>query len=114
MHGIGFSFEHYDVDGLYRSDDNSFDIDASGILTSTGVTFDGVDGLVEALTDDQRLAACVVEKTIAFALGRDLLATDYALFNNMAEELGDDFQLPELFKKISTSALMKQRSREND
>ena len=114
MNGIGFSFEHYDVDGLYRTDDNSYAIDASGTLASTGVTFDGVTGLIDAITDDDRLSSCVVEKTFAFALGRDLLDTDYAVFNAMATELGDDFKLPDLFQKVSNSAFMTQRSREDD
>lgn len=61
MNGIGFSFEHYDVNGRYRTDDNSYAIDASGILASTGVTFDGVSGLIDAITDDDRLSSCVVE-----------------------------------------------------
>ena len=114
MNGIGFSFEHYDVNGLYRDNDNSYAIDASGVLASTGVTFDGVTGLIDSITADERLAACVVEKTFAFALGRDLLTTDYAVFNSMATELGSDFALSDLFQRVANSALMTKRSKEDD
>lgn len=112
MHGVGFAFEHYDMNGRWQETDNDFAIDDSGEITSTNTAFTGVPGLISALTEDDRLAACVVEKTFAYALGRDLIDSDYNVFRNIAEELGNDFNLPDLFKKVSTSVLMKQRSRE--
>lgn len=112
MHGVGFAFEGFDQNARPQTDDNSFAIDASGVLWNSGVTFDGVPGLIDALVNDDRLASCMVEKTFAYAMGRDLMTSDYQVFKAMASELGDDFSLPELFKKVSTSALMLQRSSE--
>ena len=112
MHGVGFPFEHYDPNGLWQTDDNGFEIDVSGVISTTGVTFNGVPGLIDAVIQDDRLASCVVEKTFAYALGRDLITSDYTVFNNFADELGEDFYLPALFQKVSTSPLMLQRSSE--
>ncbi len=112
MHGVGFAFEHYDENGRWQADDNSFAIDDSGELFSTGVSFVGVPGLVQAVTEDSRLASCVVEKTFAYAMGRDLLTSDYEVFGFYASQLGVDFNMKDLFKVVSTSPLMTQRSSE--
>ena len=53
----------------------------------------------------------MVEKAFAYAMGRDLITSDYPFFADTADNLGEDFTLPDLFKAVSTSPLMMQRSK---
>jgi hypothetical protein len=71
MDPIGLSLENFDGVGRLRTLGESFEpIDASGGLPD-GTTFDGVDGLREALLQTPDLfATTVTEKLLTYALGR--------------------------------------------
>lgn len=70
MDPIGFSFEHYDAVGRWRTMEDGRPIDAAGGLPD-GSTFDGVAGLQKALLNRPDLfVATFTEKLVTYALGR--------------------------------------------
>ena len=73
MDPIGLSFEHFDATGRWRNQsEGDTAIDAAGALPS-GVTFEGVDGLKQALLNRPELfVTTVTEKLLTFALGRGM------------------------------------------
>jgi hypothetical protein len=75
MDPIGFGFENYDGIGSYRSKDQGFAINASGMLPS-GETFDGPIELAQLLSADARLPACMAQQLFTYALGRGPEAYD--------------------------------------
>jgi len=77
MDPIGLSLENFDPIGRWRNRaDGSAAIDASGALPS-GVAFDGVSGLKQALLARPELFAnTVTEKLLTYALGRGVESYD--------------------------------------
>jgi Protein of unknown function (DUF1592)/Protein of unknown function (DUF1588)/Protein of unknown function (DUF1587)/Protein of unknown function (DUF1595)/Protein of unknown function (DUF1585) len=77
MDPIGLSFENYDGIGAYRTADQYGPIDATGKLpTPAGdVAFLGANELVPILATDERLADCVAEKVLTYAVGRGFTAS---------------------------------------
>jgi hypothetical protein len=71
---IGFGFEGFDAVGRYRDTENGKAIDTQGELTNTDVTgpFNGVVELANLLVQSQEVSACVADRWIMFALGRNL------------------------------------------
>ena len=73
MDSLGFAFENFDPIGRWRTQDGAHAIDASGTLPD-GRAFDGAAQLQALLrtelTDD--FLRCMTEKTLAYALGREL------------------------------------------
>jgi len=80
MDPIGLSFENYDAIGTYRTQDQYGPIDATGTLpTAAGdVSFLGANELVPILATDERLAKCVAERALTYAVGRGFTYTDEA------------------------------------
>jgi hypothetical protein len=78
MDPIGLSFENFDGIGAYRSSDQYGPIDATGTLqTAAGeVTFNGADQLVPIVSKDERLAPCVAQKVLTYAVGRGFSSAD--------------------------------------
>jgi hypothetical protein len=78
MDPIGLSFENFDGVGSYRTADQFGPIDATGNLqTAAGsITFNGAAELVPLLASDERLAPCVAEKVLTYAVGRGFNADD--------------------------------------
>ncbi|MBZ5707994.1 DUF1592 domain-containing protein [Nannocystis pusilla] len=72
---IGLAFEHYDAVGAWRGSEHGELIDAAGQLL-TGERFDGAPGLATILADDPRFTRCVATKVMTYALGRELVADD--------------------------------------
>jgi hypothetical protein len=68
----GFSLEHYDAIGRWRSRDGELAVDASGGLPD-GSKFIGVDGLEEGLLGRPELfARTVAEKLLIYGVGRGI------------------------------------------
>jgi len=67
MDPVGFAFEHFDGIGAYRTTDAGKPIDATGSLD--GVAYDGLPGLVDALTAAERTQSCLVKHLYSYALG---------------------------------------------
>jgi hypothetical protein len=78
MDPIGLSFENFDGVGSYRTSDQFGPIDAAGTLpTDAGdVSFQGASQLVPTLAQDARLANCVTEKVLTYAIGRGYTQAD--------------------------------------
>jgi hypothetical protein len=78
MDPIGLSFENFDGIGVYRTEDQYGPIDATGTLpTAAGdVSFLGASQLVPILAQDERLAGCIAEKVLTYAVGRGFSAAD--------------------------------------
>jgi hypothetical protein len=71
---VGFAFEHYDGFGRYRDQEKAAPIDATGVLTGTptgDVPLDGVKSLVDYLSGEDRVRACLVRYWSYYAHGRD-------------------------------------------
>lgn len=66
---LGLGFENFDAIGAYRTTENGHTVDASGVLE--GVPFDGAHELVERLIEDERLAGCIAQQLLTYAVGRN-------------------------------------------
>ena len=87
MDPIGLSFENYDGIGTYRTQDQFGPIDATGTLpTPKGdVSFLGASELVPILAKDERLAGCIAQKVLTYAIGRGFSAADEATLKTVTD-----------------------------
>jgi Protein of unknown function (DUF1592)/Protein of unknown function (DUF1588)/Protein of unknown function (DUF1595)/Protein of unknown function (DUF1587)/Protein of unknown function (DUF1585) len=85
MDPIGLSFENFDGVGAYRTADQYGPIDATGTLqTAAGeVTFNGAEQLLPLVSKDERLAPCVAEKVLTYAVGRGFTTDDAIALKNV-------------------------------
>ena len=105
MDPIGFSFEHFDAIGRYRTKDNGLPIDASGKL-ETGESFDNATGLRGILINQKHeyFARCITEKMLTYALGRGLEYYDKRTIDSIVARLkGNNYRFNELVQGIVTS-----------
>ena len=70
---IGYALEVYGADSRLRTQENGATIAPSGTFGTT--SFKNATGLVQLIKADPRTAACMVDRTLTYALGRRL-ATD--------------------------------------
>ena len=79
MDPLGFSLEHFDAIGKWRSlDEAGYIIDAAGQFPD-GTQFDGIDGLRVAISGrEHQFVRTAVEKLLTYALGRGLVSSDMA------------------------------------
>jgi len=77
---IGLSLENYDAVGQYRTMDVGKPIDPSGQLdpTDPNTKFADARGMAEFLAKDNRVASCVAQKLLTFALTRTPNETEIA------------------------------------
>ena len=80
MDPIGLSFENFDGIGTYRMADQYGAIDATGTLSTPkgDVSFQGAAQLLPILAADERLAGCVAQKVLTYAVGRGFTDADTA------------------------------------
>lgn len=64
---IGLGLENFDGHGRYRTLQNGFPVDASGVLD--GVAFDDAAGLSRAIADRRDFASCMTSHVVARAAG---------------------------------------------
>jgi hypothetical protein len=85
MDPIGLSFENFDGIGKYRSTDQFGPIDATGTLqTAAGqVTFNGAEQLMPLVSEDERLAPCVAQNVLTYAVGRGFTTDDAIALKNV-------------------------------
>lgn len=82
---IGLGLESFDAIGRYRSSYANGDvIDATGKLPS-GKTFNGLLELSSIVSEDTRLADCVVKKLMTYALSREIVASDGAYVQSIKQ-----------------------------
>ena len=80
---LGFAFENYDAIGAYRTQENGFDVDASGsLVTPAGgvVPFNNAVELMSALATAYEVDRCVAEKWFTFMLSRPPAEADRGSF----------------------------------
>ncbi len=76
MDPLGFAFENYDAIGRWRTEDNGFPIDASGMLSS-GQLFSGPVELKNLLLEKKDLFSReLIKNLLIYALGRGLQRSD--------------------------------------
>ena len=102
---IGFGLENFDAIGRWRDrDDNGEAIDAAGELPG-GERFSGpndLKGIIAGRSDD--LARNLLEKLLAYALGRRLEGYDEIVVDNLMQEIADDgYRMQTVVKAVVTS-----------
>lgn len=102
---IGFSLENFDAIGQWRQqDDNGEPIDSSGELPDGKLVSSPreLKQLVAARTDE--LGRNLVERLLAYALGRSLVGYDEIVVDELAREIAaDDYRMRTLVTAVVTS-----------
>jgi hypothetical protein len=102
MDNIGFGLESYDAIGAYRTEDNGWPIDATGVLY--GVEFEGQRALSELIASDPRFTGCMVERLFTYGLGRLPTIDDGAYVHAIEEQFAaDGYTFESLAIAIATS-----------
>ena len=103
MDPIGFGLEHFDGIGQWRDTDNGFPVDPTGELPG-GQTFENSDELIDLLSQDSRLAGCMVEKAFIYALGRGIKKEDTEALDTIEQQFtASDHRFEELLIQIVRS-----------
>lgn len=97
---IGLALEQFDGVGAFRARENGKQIDTAGTLD--GAPFADAAGLGQALHDDPKTSACLVDKLLAYGTGRTVGkgAWRAALLRDFA---GGGYRVPALMRRIATS-----------
>jgi hypothetical protein len=86
MDPLGFSLEHFDALGKWRTTIDTLPIDASASLPD-GTKFDGVAGLRRLMNDHQEdFARTLTQKLLTYALGRSLEASDWSTIRQITRQ----------------------------
>ncbi len=112
MDPIGLSFENFSGIGEYRASDQFGPIDASGTLATPNgdVTFNGASELVPLLAADARLAPCVAQKVLTYAVGRGFTTSDTSALQTVLNLTGATGQgLRGLFSSVALSEAFRSR-----
>ena len=100
--GIGLALENFDGAGQFRTTDVGQTIDISGNLD--GVSFDTTEGMASALHDHPMIPACLVQRTVAYALAGTVHKPQSEWESYLAKKFqGDGYQLKPLLKLIASS-----------
>ena len=112
MDPIGLSFENFDGIGAYRSSDQYGPIDATGTLTTASgdVSFQGAAQLVPILAADARLAGCVAQKVLTYAVGRNVSGADASTLTAVTDATTASAKgLRGLFASVASSEAFRSR-----
>ena len=86
MDPLGFSLEHFDALGKWRTTIDTLPIDASASLPD-GTKFDGVAGLRRLMNDHQEdFARTLTQKLLAYALGRSVEGSDWPTIRQITRQ----------------------------
>ena len=104
---IGFSMEHYDAIGRYRTEDNGYPVDASSTYVfpdGRSLTFDNAVELSQLLAAEPDPHACYVGNLLEYFYGREVDESKFALVTEMTDlSLGANASIRELVASIVTS-----------
>jgi hypothetical protein len=88
--------------GAYRETENGARIDASGEFEGKAYA-NGLE-LTRIMRDSESVSSCVVQRTMEYALGRKLAATEEAWMEALAARFATDgYRYPALLRQIATS-----------
>jgi hypothetical protein len=100
---VGFGFEGYDAVGRYRTTENGFPIDATGVLAGTAAAAAGQASFAGAVEESRLIAAapeaqsCYARTWVRYALGRAETAGDSCAIATLAANLAsDDYRITDL------------------
>ncbi len=102
---IGFGLENFDAIGRWRErDDNGEEIDASGELPS-GQRFSAPQELKAIIAGRiDKLSRNLVEKLLAYALGRELEGYDEIVVDDLMKDIArDDYRMQTVVRSVITS-----------
>jgi hypothetical protein len=100
MDPLGLALEHYDTSGAFRMEDAHKPIDASGTLDN--VAYKDASGLGNAVHDNPRTTACLVNRAYTFATGRPATASENAWIKGqlLTDFAAADYRFPALLRRI--------------
>ena len=102
----GLALEQFDAIGLYRSTyDDGSTVDTSTTLPPSdahpeGLSFQGLDGLAQAVSTDPRFGECLAEKLLTYGLGRIVTPSDKPYLQQVQQEWLAAGQTPSLRRII--------------
>jgi len=110
MDPLGLALENFDAVGQWRTLDESGGlIDASGSMPD-GTTFDGADGLRQALLGSDRFVMTLTEKLMTYALGRGVDYYDEPAVRGIVRAASrDDFRFVSLIRGVVQSVPFQMR-----
>lgn len=82
MDPLGFALEHYDGVGQWRTEDEGYPVDASGVLPD-GRSFLGGIELAQIIKNDDNTPHCMTEHAFVYALGRGRERYDTCALDDM-------------------------------
>lgn len=104
---IGFSLEHYDAIGRYRSEDNGYPVDASstyGFPDGRSISFQNAIELSQLLAAEPDPHACYVGQLLEYMYGSEVDESRFKLVSDMTDlSLGQNASIRELVASIVTS-----------
>jgi|GEM_PF-415402 len=103
MDPIGFGFENYDAIGAYRTEDNGFPVDASGLLLG-GAAFDGARELSHAIADHDRLPGCLAGQFYRNSVGQSPTSQQQSQVDSLVQVFANsDHSMPEFLIELASS-----------
>lgn len=107
---IGFGLESFDTLGRYRASENGKAIDSTGTLIGTDVDGEltGALDLAHRLSESEDVAACVADRWIMFAQGRNI-AKECAVPALESQFIKTDGDFADLILSIATSEAFRTR-----
>jgi len=111
MDPLGLALENFDAVGKWRAlDESGGSIDASGSMPD-GTTFDGADGLRQALLGSDRFVMTLTEKLMTYALGRGVDYYDEPAIRGIVRTAArDDFRFVSLIRGVVQSVPFQMRT----
>ena len=99
---IGLALEHFDGAGQLRDEENGEKIDTSGDLD--GVAYSDAVGLGKAMRDNPAVPACVVQRQLSYALGRQTGPEDRPMTQYLEQQFAKDgYRVTDLMRRIAES-----------
>ena len=99
---IGLALEHFDGAGQRRTHENGEPIDTTGDLD--GVKYSDATGLGKAMRDNPAVPACVVQRQLSYALGRQVGPDDRPLTQYLEKQFSKEgYRVTDLMRRIAVS-----------
>jgi hypothetical protein len=113
MDPIGFGLENYDAIGVYRTQDGTAQVNATGTLPD-GRAFNGALELGTILASDPRFPVCATKKFMTYAIGRLMNQPDDAAWANYlsGRSLAGGGSLPGLIRTVVLSDSFRSRQQQ--